>query len=296
MKKRTLALIFVILVFFGVACNTPQTTPTVVPIKEPAVNVTNDIVYAMPLQPDVSKQRLDVYAPKEADEWPVVVFIHGTGGTKEGYIKESTALAEHGAVVFTPNWPSHIVDIAAKENGEGFREMYEVLVCSIRFARKNAAKYGGDPSRLIFIGHSYGATIGSWIALAGDDLDDSWEKLATKRGGPPSQAECIEKEGSSAVDAFIGISGRYNLSSTLQESNPELWNVVNPSSQVGRGPMLPIRLLHGERDTTVSPDFSAQMKDILLASDYNAELIIYDGTHQVPSDLTVEIFANLIGK
>jgi predicted esterase len=293
MKKHILALIFVILVFLGVACNTLQTTPTVVPANEPSVTVTNDIVYAISLQPDVSEQRLDVYAPKDAGDWPVVIFIHGSGGTKEGYIKESTALAEHGVVVFTPNWSEIIPDIAARDNGKGFREMHDVLSCAIRFARNNATEYGGDASRLTLIGHSYGATLGSWIALSGDNIDDSWEEFSNVRGGPPSQAECVEKDASIAVDAFIGIAGRYTLSSSLQESDPELWNVVNPSSQVERGPMLPIRLLHGERDTTVSPDFSAQMKDILLASDYDVELILYNGTHQVPSDLTVETFIDL---
>jgi len=299
MRYSNLLILFIIIAFLTLnGCGSgsyPTSTPVISTPTMTNVEVFHDLVYVEPVQPNVIAQQIDVYKPLRSGTLPVVVFIHGSGGTKEGYIKESLALAEHGAVVFTPNWPSHLVDIAAKENGAGFREMFEVLACAIQFARNNATKYGGDSSRLTLIGHSYGATIGSWIALAGDNLDDFWEELATERGGPPSQAECIEKEGSSAVDAFIGIAGTYKLSSTLQESDPELWNVVSPVAQVGHGLMLPVRLLHGERDT-INPALPTQMNNILMNSDYDTSLIFYDGVHNVPIDVTIEVFSELMGE
>jgi predicted esterase len=301
MRNVTLLFLLVIIASLTVnGCETrsyPTSTPIIPTPTTSNVEVFRNLVYVEPLQPQVVAQKLDVYKPMQAGNWPVVVLLHGLNAAKEGYAKESLALAKHGAVVFIPNWPTRIADIAAKENGKGFREIYEVLACAIRFARNNATEYDGNPSHLTLIGHSYGAAYGSWIALAGDDLDDLWEEFATERGGPPSQVECIEGEGSFAVDAFIGIAGRYNHAEKLHESDPELWNVVSTFAQVGRGPMLPVRLLHGERDTVVDPDISVQIKDILVRSDYDARLTFFDGIHQeIPFDLTTEMLLDLTGE
>ena len=299
MRNGNPLILFIIIAFLALnGCGPgsyPASTPIIPTPTMTNVEVFHDLVYVEPLQPNVVAQQLDVYKPLRSGTWPVVVFFHGSGGTKEGYIKESLALTEHGAVVFTPNWPSHLVDIAVKENGAGFREMYEALACAIRFARNNAIEYGGNPSNLTLIGHSYGATFGSWVALAGDSLDDLWEEFATERGGPPSQVDCIESEDSFAVDAFIGIGGQYNNVEKLRDSDPELWNVVSPVAQVGRGPMLPVRLLHGERDT-INPDLPTQMNDILVNSDYDTSLIFYDGVHNVPIDVTIKVLSDLMGE
>jgi len=69
------------------ACGKPRlpSTPTSIPPTATAtesaitlpVDISKDVVYTKPLQPDVSEQKLDVYAPAEPGAWPVVVFAHG---------------------------------------------------------------------------------------------------------------------------------------------------------------------------------------------------------------------------
>lgn len=295
MRRQAISLVFISLILAACSASTPTPeAPTSATTSN--VEVFRDLVYAEPLQPDVEGQRLDVYKPARPGTWPVVVFLHGLGGTKEVLRMESSAIAERGAVVFTPTWPTVMEDMAAREDGEGFREMYEALACAIRFARTNAIEHDGEPSRLTLVGHSYGAAYGSWMALAGDNLDHLWMEFAAARGGPPSQVACVASEGSFEVDAFVGIAGRYSFTKKLQESDPELWSIVNPIAHVGRGPMLPVRLLHGERDSTVPPEFSAQMNDLLAEAEYDTRFILYDGTHRLPIDLTGEVLLDLAGE
>jgi acetyl esterase/lipase len=272
------------------ACGAPQLTPTptvAAPTLTPPVEVASDVAYAMPLQPDVTEQRLDVYTPGEAGAWPVVVFLHGYDGHKEYFASVSQAIAEQGAVVFTVDWPTWMADLAARENGKGFREMSEVLSCAIRFARATAPDYGGDPSQVTLVGHSYGADTGAWIALAGDNLDRSWEEFASIRGGPPPQFECVVSGVSADVDAFVGIAGRYDFAGPLQERDPELWQIAGASAHLGQDLGLRVRLIHGERDDLVRPEHAVQFNDALAEAGYDTSLTLWDGKHQVPIEPTV---------
>jgi acetyl esterase/lipase len=269
------------------ACGAPQLTPTVAaPTMAPPVAAASDVAYAVPLQPDVAEQRLDVYTPEEA-AGPVVVILHGLDNNKEYYAPLSQAIAEQGAVVFTVDWPTWMADLAARESGKGFREMSEALSCAIRFARATASDYGGDPSRVTLVGHSYGAAAGAWVALAGDNLDRSWEGFASIRGGPPPQFECVVSGVSANVDAFVGIAGRYDFAGPLQERDPELWQIAGASAHLGQDLGLRVRLIHGERDDLVRPEHAVQFNDALAEAGYDTSLRLWDGKHQVPTELTV---------
>jgi dienelactone hydrolase len=257
------------------------------------VSVVRDITYVQPLQEEVEAQVLDIYHPLEQGSWPVVIFLHGFMAKKEGHEKESLAIAEAGAVVFTPNWPTWISDLAEKEDGKGYREMHEVIACAIRFARQNAKAYGGDPSHVTLVGFSMGAGFGAGYALAGDEIMHSWQDFAAERGGPPPQVGCVAGEGAEGIDAFVGIAGRYTTEGDLAESDPDLWNIVAPLAHVGEDPKPVVRLLHGERDTTVDAEASAQIRAILEDAGYDVRLTLYDGIHRVPVELTTEIVMEL---
>jgi acetyl esterase/lipase len=271
------------------ACGAPQLTPTptvATSTMTSPVAAASDVAYAMPLQPDGTEHRLDVYIPEEA-AGPVVVILHGLDNNKEYYAPLSQAIAEQGAVVFTVDWPTWMADLAARENGKGFREMSEALSCAIRFARATAPDYGGDPSQVTMVGHSYGAAAGAWVALAGDNLDHSWEGFASIRGGPPPQFECVVSGVSANVDAFVGIAGRYGFAGPLQERDPELWQIAGAFAHLGQDLGLRVRLIHGERDNLVRPEHAVQFNDALAEAGYDTSLTLWDGKHQVPVELTV---------
>jgi acetyl esterase/lipase len=272
-------------------------TPTVAPPTPTSpIQVTNDVLYATSLQPEATTWTLDVYAPNEAADSPVVVFAHGFKAVKEGHKRESQVMAEHGAVVYTITWPTWILDLAERDRGRGYREMSEVITCAIRYARATALDYGGDPNWVTLVGFSWGARLGSWVAIAGEGLDPMWDEFAVDRGGPAQQVECEENGVSGNVNAFVGIGGRYAYAKNMQENDPELWKIASRLAHLGQNPDLVIRLLHGERDERVNPEYSTQFNEVLTEAGYDTELILYDGVHLVPAELTAELVMELAGE
>jgi triacylglycerol lipase len=113
------------------------------------VAIQRDIAYgADPLQ------TLDVFTPEGAKGLPVLLFVHGGGfvrGDKHGdfYPDNITLWAAKNGMVgvnidyrLAPKdpWPAGAKDLAA----------------AIAWTRANAAKFGGDPNRIVLLGHSAG--------------------------------------------------------------------------------------------------------------------------------------------
>jgi len=278
-----------------VACKGPDPMPAVMPTETPnQVAEANNLVYATRFRPEVEEQLLDVYTPEEEGLWPVVVFLHGHGATKANSIWVSQAIADQGVVVFAIDWPAILAKAAASENGKGFRVMYEVVSCAIRFARATAADYHGDPSQVTLVGHSLGASTGAWIALGSDYLEGMWEEYALIHGGPPSQVECAESLTSDHIDAFVGIAGPYDWNDKFKESDPDLWNIVSPYAFLDKSLDLSIRLIQGEQDHIVDPKVSVQFNDVLLAAGFDTRLILHDDMHMVPVELTTSVVMEVI--
>jgi len=259
-----------------------------------SLQVAEDVIYAIPSDPNVPALPLDVYKPNEDNASPVVVFLHGSDSVKEAHERESQALAERGVLVFTINWPTPNSDLAWKEDGRDFRMMGEAHICAIRFARAHALEYGGDPTQIVVIGFSMGARIGITAALVGDDLPVLWEDFAAKRGGPPSQLKCVENGDSANVNAFVGIGGRYNSVDYLKSADPELWEIVSPYAHIGHLPGQSIRLILGKRDPYVSSEIQEEFNQLLLDAGYASSLTLWGGTHTVPIELTADIVIDLI--
>lgn len=290
------------------ACGKPQPTsiPTPVPSAPTTTNLTvplpveltRDVIYAKRLQQQERPEaefKLNVYAPIDPGDWPVVVYAHAMGGTKDSRLVVMRAIAEHGVVAFSIDYPDTTPSAAVSNNGRGFREMTETVACAVRFARAKASDYGGDAAQVILVGFSMGGGVGASVALVGDNLEHQWEEFASMRGGPPRQVDCEVDEGSAHVDAFVGIAGSYDAfvgydgyygREWLQAKDPKLWEMFY--SSLGQNPDLKVRLLHGENDTTIPFENSVEFDAVLAEAGYDTELIQFDGGHTVPLELTVE--------
>ena len=120
------------------------------PFTPPAsVAVASDVAYG-----DDPMQKIDIYTPAKARNLPVAVFVHGGGfvnGDKKDYANVPSYLSQHGMVAVNVNyrlapkvvWPAEAQDVAAV----------------VAFLKKNAVRYGGDPKRIVLIGHSAGANL-----------------------------------------------------------------------------------------------------------------------------------------
>jgi dienelactone hydrolase len=282
MNMKMLSCVLAMILISLVGCTSqPASTATPTSRPEPAVTapalaytvqVTKDVEYTRPLQPDVHAQKLDVYAPEQPGPWPVVIFVPGYGANKDTmadvlYAKE---LAGRGAVVFLPNWRGSMALDSARQNGVRWREALEEITCAVRFARAGAADYGGDPGWVTVVG---GRSIGESLvqALVGDE-SEAWDQFAAARGGPPAQAECLMSEGSAQVDAYVAWAEAPTEMDFLKDQDAELWKLCSPLAHLGENPNLRVRLLRGAQDQRVSLERITAFQQAMQAAGYDVTL------------------------
>jgi acetyl esterase/lipase len=139
--------------------------PSSVPAGEPKVE--RGLPYA---EPKTERNLLDVYAPSAGKDLPVVVWIHGGGwrrGDKTDVHNKPKAFTEKGFVLVSVNYrfvPNVTVDQIAGD-----------VAKAIRWTHDHARDYGGDPNRLIVMGHSAGAQLAALVCT--DDRYLKAEKL-----------------------------------------------------------------------------------------------------------------------
>jgi arylformamidase len=117
--------------------------------------VRRDIPYAAPAQ---ERQVLDVYSPPGAKGLPVVFWIHGGGwqtGDKSDVQLKPRAFTDQGFVFVSTNYRllPHV------DMGTIVRD----IARSIRWVHDHIAEYGGDPRRLLVMGHSAGAQLAALV-------------------------------------------------------------------------------------------------------------------------------------
>lgn len=191
-----------------------------------------------------------------------MVVAHGGGESRAQYAALARAIASEGAVVFNADWRQ----IAPFIVGIG------QIACAVRFARAMAADHGGDPSRITLVGSSVGAVSGAVVSLTGDDLS----------------GDCVVSEGSALPDALVAYEGPYDWAKAdnpypadldaLKDEDPDLWEAIDPYSNIGGNPDLVVRLVHGgDVDTQwfdVLPQVSADFQAALMEAGYDVEMTI----------------------
>ncbi|MFY7958799.1 MAG: alpha/beta hydrolase [Elsteraceae bacterium] len=185
---------------------------------------------------DKPRQKLDVYRPeKPGGPAPVIVFFYGGGwrmGDRNDYRFVGQAFASDGYVVVTPDYRLY-PDVR-------FPGFVEDGAAAVVWTQRNIAAEGGDPNRIILIGHSAGAHLVSMLHADRRFLDDAGFRRPA--------------DGSSGLAATIGMAGPYNY--TPQGWYRDILNATAAGRPVmplpfveGREP--PLLLLHGESDSTV---------------------------------------------
>lgn len=124
---------------------------------QPSLRVQRDIPYA---EPRNERHLLDVYAPPQGSNLPVVVWVHG-GGWMQG----SKAEMNHKPDVFTRRG---FVFIPMNYRFVPQVTMYDIVrdvAKSVGWVHRNIAGYGGDPKRIFLMGHSAGAQLAALLAV-----------------------------------------------------------------------------------------------------------------------------------
>ncbi|HEY2068894.1 MAG TPA: carboxylesterase family protein [Rhizomicrobium sp.] len=109
---------------------------------------------------------LNIWAPKDAHNAPVLVWIHGgalSGGASSEAIYDGAKMAAHGIVVVTINYRLGVLGWLAhpelsKESPDGISGNYGLLdqIEALRWVKANIAAFGGDAANVTIAGESAG--------------------------------------------------------------------------------------------------------------------------------------------
>jgi acetyl esterase/lipase len=204
------------------------------------------------------RQKLDVYTPRHAAKAPVLVFFYGgswQGGSRDLYPFVGASLAAQGIVTVVPDYS---VFPPAR-----FPMFVEDAARAVHFARESTAQWGGDPARLVLMGHSAGAYIAAMLAF-----DPQW----LRQVGLNSQTD---------LAAFIGLAGPYDF---LPIESRTLRTIFGGSDRAETQPIsfvtgkeAPSLLITARRDRLVSPGNSSRMAAKIHAHGGVVEERTYDG-------------------
>ena len=223
----------------GETAATTSPTATTPPVHE--IRVFKDIRFMAKRKAD-RPPLLDVYAPKQAGPWPLVVMLPGGFERKDTYMSLwATRVAERGAVVFVPDWIRvHEIPPTAKKLRAVLVGQIGDIAAAVRFARGTGARYGGDPGNLTLFGHSNGAMGATMEAFS----------------RAPASAGGLEGAGSTIPDALVVFDADYLLAQTdpwdeLLAEDPGLMQVYTPWQYLGRRVDFPVTVV-GSGDPALS--------------------------------------------
>src|SRR6202158_2578712 len=149
-----------------------------------AQDVKRNIPYAEPAH---ERQVLDVYSPPDAKNLPVVFWIHGGGwqtGDKTDVQIKPRVFMDKGFVFVSTNYrllPS--VDMAT---------IVRDVARSIHWVHDHIAEHGGDPKRLLIMGHSAGAQLAALICTDERYLKAEGLSLAIIKGCVPVDGDTYD--------------------------------------------------------------------------------------------------------
>ncbi len=201
-----------------------------------------DVIYG-----DADRQVLDLYRPEDGpDDAPVVVYFYGgswKSGSRQSYRFMGEALARSGFVVAVPDYRLY-PDVR-------FPDFVEDGARAVRWASDHAREFGGDPNRIILMGHSAGAHIAALLAFD--------ERYLAREGVPES-----------SLRGFVGVAGPYAFDPLAYRSTKPIFSGLGNIDQARPitfvdGEEVAALLLHGADDTTVFPqnsrDFAARIRE-----------------------------------
>jgi acetyl esterase/lipase len=190
----------------------------------PAVRIVHDVAYGAD-----RKQRFDVYIPRGARNAPVILMVHG-GGWRTGDKRSRGVVgnkvqrwSRDGFIVISVNYRL----LPGTDPVEQARDVARALA----EAQGRLAEWGGDPTKVVLMGHSSGAHL---VALL-----NARPSLATSLGARPWLAAVILD--SAALDVVTTMTRPHlRLYAQAFGADREYWREASPLHHLSAGakPML----------------------------------------------------------
>lgn len=242
------------LAFLTTACSPLAMFNNVIPKDAAAGQRQTGVAYG-----EHPRQRLDVYPGAGAGTAkPIIVFIYGgswDSGRRQDYAWIGRALAAQGFLTVVPDYrlvpevvyPDFLTDLAT----------------AVRWTRDNAARLGGDPDRIVLMGHSAGGYNTLMLAL---------DRSLLERAGVPA----------SAIRGAIDLSGPadfYPWEYDVARATFSQWPQPLETQPItyARADAPPLLVIHGAADTTVKPRNSESIAARMRAAGGRVEFKLIPG-------------------
>lgn len=233
---------------------------------EPQVH--RDLSYA---EPKNERQTLDVYAPAEGKDHPVVLWIHGGGwraGNKTAVQKKPEAFVEKGFVFISTNY-RFVPKVTVQE-------MTGDIAKAIRWTHDHAKEYGGDPETIFVMGHSAGAHLAALVCTDDRYLKAEGLSLSIIQGCVPVDTAAYDVTKKVQETA----SARPRLSALSPFGDAESQKDLSPILHVAKGKGIPPFLILHVADRPDSKEQSEMFAKKLQATGVSAKVVPAEGkTH-----------------
>jgi acetyl esterase/lipase len=152
--------------------------------SEAKLNAKPDIPYAESGDP---RQKVDIYAPEGAKNLPVVFWIHGGGwqtGDRTNVQVKPQAFVDKGFIFVSTGYRLLTnVDMVT---------IFRDVAKSVHWVHDHIAEHGGDPKRILVMGHSAGAQLAALICIDDRYLKAEGLSLAIIKGCVPVDGDTFD--------------------------------------------------------------------------------------------------------
>jgi acetyl esterase/lipase len=218
------------------------------------------------------RQTLNVYAPatKPSKLAPVVFWIHGggwQGGEKTSVQLKPKFFTDMGYVFVSTN---HRYVKAAPMN-----EIFADIAKSLHWTHDHVAEFGGDPNRVIIMGHSSGAQLAAYLAIDERPLKAEGLSLSMFKGCVPVDADTFD------IPAVIAMASAARQAAGKPEpkyghreifgGKPELWADYSATQHVAAGKGIPPFLILYDSASALTPDQAKRLESALTSKGISAK-------------------------
>jgi len=168
-------------------------------------------------------QRLDVYRPEGAHDVPIIVMVHG-GAWMFGD-KANVAVVQPKAAHWTRTGYVFVSIDNRLWPEAGPLDQAKDVAAAVAYVQRHAREWGGDPTRVVLMGHSAGAHL---VALL-----DASPDLAKAQGARPWLGTVSLDAGAIDVPALMG-APHASFYDRVFGHDPGYWRSVSPFDRLSR--------------------------------------------------------------
>ncbi|MBC8159588.1 MAG: alpha/beta hydrolase [Roseiflexaceae bacterium] len=204
-----------------------------------------DLAYTNIAGVDPNLLALDLYTPLRPANCapaPIVVYVHGggfRGGDKANQIADKIPLFnKEGWLFASVNYRLSPASPSTDPN----RVMYPIheqdVATALGWLHTNAAQYGGDPNRILLLGHSAGALLVAAVATDEGFVNAAGLDMAAIRCAAP-----LDTEGYDVAAVMTEDDQQAAIYRNAFGDDPAVWADASPINQIAPGKRIPDFLL-----------------------------------------------------